>query len=126
MRRMKASTDRKANSHPRADAGPAIQNSGQRFPANAGSLCRLGHSEAKWIETKGIDDFSGVWRMVHSHDLASAVTPNDFQNNFEISSKKGLVAHFINNEMRKTTAWEMVGFGGAYIGAAPPELTIFQ
>src|SRR5450756_2332382 len=67
--------NRKANSHLRADAGSAIQNSGQRFPANAESLCRLGHSEAKWIETKSLDDFPGMWRIVHSHDLASVVAP---------------------------------------------------
>ena len=60
--------NRKANSHFRADAGPAIQNSGQRFAANAESLCRLGHSEAKGIETKSLYDFSGMWRIVHSHD----------------------------------------------------------
>jgi len=65
--------NRKANSHLRADAGPAIQNSGQRFPANAESLCRLGDSQAKWIETKSLDDFPGMWRIVHSHDLTSVV-----------------------------------------------------
>src|SRR5450759_662572 len=65
--------NRKANRHLRADAGPAIQNSGQRFPANAESLCRLGYSEAKRIETKSLDDFPGMWRIVHSHDLASVV-----------------------------------------------------
>ena len=65
--------NRKANSHLWADASPAIQNSRQRFPANAESLCSLGHSEAKWIEAKSLDDFPGMWRTVHSHDLASVV-----------------------------------------------------
>jgi len=65
--------NRKANCHFRADAGPAIQNSRQGFPANAESLCRLCHSEAKWFETKSLDDFSGMWRIMHSHDLASVV-----------------------------------------------------
>src|SRR3990172_8955266 len=65
--------NRKANSHLRADAGPTIQNSGQRFPANAQSVCRLGYSETKRIETKSLDDFSGVWWIVHSNDLASVV-----------------------------------------------------
>src|SRR3990172_4142375 len=65
--------NRKTNSHLRTDAGPAVQNPGQRFPANAESLRRLGHSEAKWIETKSLDYFSGMWRVVHSHDLALVV-----------------------------------------------------
>lgn len=65
--------NRKANSHLRADAGPAIQNSGQRFSANTESLCRLGHSETKRIETKSLNDFPGMWGIVHSHDLASVV-----------------------------------------------------
>ena len=65
--------DRKAHGHLRADTGPAIQDSGQRFPAYAESLCRLGHSETKRIETKSLDDFPGMWRIVHSHDLALVV-----------------------------------------------------
>src|SRR3990172_1724059 len=65
--------DRKANSHLRADAGPAIKDSGQRFPADTESLCRFGHSEAKRFETKRLDDLSGMWWIVHSHDLASVV-----------------------------------------------------
>ena len=65
--------NRKANSHLRANAGPAIQNSGQRFPANAETLCRLGHSETKWIETKSLNDSPRMWRIVHSHDLALVV-----------------------------------------------------
>src|SRR3990172_4362213 len=65
--------DRKANSHLRADVGPAIKDSGQRFPADTESLCRFGHSEAKRFETKRLDDLSGMWWIVHSHDLASVV-----------------------------------------------------
>jgi len=65
--------NRKANGHLRADAGPAIQNSGQRLPANTKSLCRLGHGETKRIETKSLDDLPGMWGIVHSHDLSSVV-----------------------------------------------------
>ena len=65
--------NRKANSHLRADASAAIQNPGQRFPANAEALCRLGHSETQWIEAKCLNDSPRMWRIVHSHDLALVV-----------------------------------------------------
>src|SRR3990172_4644146 len=59
--------NRKTDRHLWADPGPAIQNGGQGLTADSKRFCSLRDGDAKWLQTKALDDLARMGRVVHTH-----------------------------------------------------------